>query len=86
MSPVDGSELAMGKIPVVLIGLIAIWIILSVVRNGPQRAFGGVFGLLDEPQYGESDRPTRSGKLAERGLDAPAAEPDPDAPPWWSKP
>ena len=51
MSPVDGSELAMGKIPVVLIGLIAIWIILSVVRNGPQRAFGGVFGLLDEPQY-----------------------------------
>ena len=86
MSQLDGPGIAMGKLPIILIGLLAIWITISVVRDGPQRAFGGLFGLLDEPQYGEADRPTRSGKLAERQLDAPAAEPDPDAPPWWSEP
>lgn len=76
----------MGRLPVVLIALVLFWISFQVIRQGPKQAFGGLFGLLDEPQYGEDARATRSGKLAERHLEPPAPpEDDPDSP-WWSEP
>jgi hypothetical protein len=76
----------MGKIPIfVLIG-VALWIGFHVVRDGPEHALGGLFGLLAEPQYGEADRPTRSGKLADRQMEpSRAPKEDPDQP-WWSEP
>jgi hypothetical protein len=79
----------MGRIPVFVLAFVGLWIAFHVVRDGPERALGGLFGLLAEPQYGEEARPTRSGKLAERQLEAPGgAEDDPDSPdsPWWSAP
>lgn len=76
----------MARIPLFVLGFIALWIAFHVVRDGPGDALGGLFGLLDEPQYGEQAQPTRSGKLAERQLEP--AEPDQDDAdsPWWSSP
>lgn len=76
----------MGKLPIILIAGIALWIAVQMVRQGPEKALGGLFGLLDAPQYGEQARPTRTGKLADQQLD-PAAHPkdEPDSP-WWSQP
>ena len=55
----------MGKLPAILIGLILLWVAWDVFQNGPQRALGGLFSLLSQPQYGQADRRTRSGDLAE---------------------
>ncbi len=75
----------MAKIPIFVIGVIAVWITFHVIRDGPEEALGGVLGLFDEPQYGEEARPTRSGKIAERQLEPPAPQQeDPDSP-WWSQ-
>ena len=58
----------MGKLPAILIGLILLWVAWDVFQNGPQRALGGLFSLLSQPQYGQADRRTRSGDLAEGAL------------------
>lgn len=58
----------MGKFPAIFVAILAIWLAWSLVQNGPEKSFGGLFGLLDEPQYGEADRPTRSGHFADRVL------------------
>ena len=80
------ERLAVAKIPIFVISVIALWIAFHVARDGPGRALGGLFGLLDEPQYGEQARPTRSGKLADRHLESPAPNEDEPDSPWWSKP
>ena len=58
----------MGKLPGILVAIVAIWLAWNVFRDGPENALGGLLGLLHEPQYGEADRPTRSGNLADRVL------------------
>jgi hypothetical protein len=55
----------MGKIPLVLVVVTAIWIAVTVYREGPDRAFGGLFALTGSPQYGEEADPTRSQQLAD---------------------
>jgi hypothetical protein len=74
----------MGKIPAILVGLVALWIAFSVVRDGPKQAMGGLFGLIGEPQYGEADRETRQQRLAEKHLDVRPEPEDPDTP-WWGE-
>ena len=59
----------MGRLPGILVAIVAIWLAWNVFRDGPENAFGGLFGLFYEPQYGEADRPTRSGNLADRVLE-----------------
>ena len=59
----------MGKLPAILLASLALWIALNVYEHGPEGALGGLFGLFYESQYGEADRPTRSGGLADRVLD-----------------
>lgn len=76
----------MARIPIFVLGFIAVWIAFHVIRDGPEDALGGLFGLLEEPQYGEQARPTRSGKLAERQLEPVAPEDDDSDPAWWSRP
>jgi hypothetical protein len=79
-----GWETGMGKIPVILVGLIALWIAFNVVTRGPGEALGGLFGLLDEPQYGEADRETRQQRIAEKHLGPQQAPEDPDRS-WWGE-
>ena len=55
----------MGKIPLVLVLVTAIWIAVTVYREGPDRAFGGLFSLTGSPQYGEAAEPTRSQRFAD---------------------
>lgn len=64
----------MGKIPAILLALIIGWIGWTVYQDGPEAAFGGLGGLISSPQYGEADRPTRSGQFADRLLEEDAAE------------
>ncbi len=59
----------MGKLPAILLAVIALWLALNVIQYGPEQALGGVFGLFGAAQYGEADRPTRSGSLADGILD-----------------
>ena len=59
----------MGKLPAILVAIVAIWLALNVFEHGPENAFDGLFGLFYQPQYGEADRPTRSGTLADRVLE-----------------
>ena len=59
----------MGKIPAIILAIIALWIALNVYQGGPDNAFGGLSKLLSEPQYGEADRPSRSTSLADQVLD-----------------
>jgi hypothetical protein len=58
----------MGKLPAIFLLLIIGWLAWNVFQNGPEKAFGGLFSLLSQPQYGEADRPTRSGTLADQLL------------------
>ena len=69
----------MGKLPGILLALIAAWVAWHVYQDGPKRALGGLVGLLSSPQYGEADAPSRSGSLADRILqqeEEPAPPPD----------
>ena len=58
----------MGKLPGIILAILALWLAWNVARHGPEGALGGVFDLLGKPQYGETDRPTRSGRLADQAL------------------
>jgi hypothetical protein len=58
----------MGKIPAWLIAALLLWVAWDLYQQGPERALGGLFSLLAQPQYGEADRPTRSGDLADHVL------------------
>jgi hypothetical protein len=64
----------MGKLPALLLTAIAIWIGWTVYQQGPDHAFGGLGALIESPQYGEADRPTHSGSLADRVLEGDPAE------------
>ena len=71
----------MGKLPGILLALIAAWVAWNVYQEGPKRAIGGLFELMSQPQYGEADAPSRSGTLADRILrqeeePAPPSEPE----------
>ena len=59
----------MGKLPAVLILLVALWVAWNIYQEGPDQALGGLSTLMSSPQYGEADRPTRSGDLADQALD-----------------
>lgn len=57
----------MGKFPIIVFLIIALWVGYTLHREGPEKAFGGLFALLAQPQYGEADAaPGRSERLAER--------------------
>jgi len=58
----------MGKLPAMLLAAIAIWVAVNLYQEGPEEAFGGLFDLFSQPQYGEADKPTRSGSLADEVL------------------
>ncbi len=55
----------MGRLPVIVVAIVAIWLVWNVFRDGPENALGGLFDLFYAPHYGEADRPTRSGELAD---------------------
>ncbi|MEE9608208.1 MAG: hypothetical protein V3U03_10775 [Myxococcota bacterium] len=55
----------MGKIPLVLVIVAAVWVTLTVYREGSERAFGGAFAFIGGPQYGERAEPTRGQQLAD---------------------
>ena len=59
----------MGKLPAVLLLMIALWLAWNVYQEGPDQALGGLGQLMSSPQYGEADRPTRSGTLADEILE-----------------
>jgi hypothetical protein len=58
----------MGKLPAIFVAALVLWATWDVFQNGPEKALGGLLSLLAEPQYGQADRPTRSGDLADRML------------------
>jgi len=66
----------MGKLPAIFLAVIALWLALDLYQHGPQAAMGGLFDLFYQPQYGEADRPTRSGDLADRVLEEGNPWPD----------
>jgi hypothetical protein len=68
----------MGKLPLLLLTAIALWVAWNVYREGPDRALGGLIPLLGQPQYGEADRPTRSGTLADEILEREEPPPAPE--------
>ena len=74
----------MGRIPVVILLVLAIWIGNTLYRDGPAKAFGGLVALLSGPQYGEADRPTRSGRMADEAEDRPSPRKVDDN--WWARP
>lgn len=77
----------MGRIPLLVLAALAVWIGVELARHGPDEAFGGLLGLLGSPQYGEEAQETRSGRMAERALEGkPAPREDDDGQPWWSRP
>lgn len=59
----------MGKLPAIFLAGIVLWLAWSVFRHGQAATFGGLYDLVGSPQYGEADRPTRSGDLADRILE-----------------
>lgn len=74
----------MARIVLCVLLVIAVWVGITLHREGPEKAFGGLFDLLGSPQYGEADRPTRSGRLADRVEEVPPPE-EPEGP-WWAEP
>ena len=56
----------MGKLPAMLFAAIAVWLAWDFYQNGPDSAAGGLLELLNVPQYGEADAPTKSGDIADR--------------------
>lgn len=58
----------MGRLPAIFLAGIVLWLAWNVVRYGPEATFGGIYDLVRMPQYGEADRPTRSGDLSDRIL------------------
>jgi hypothetical protein len=70
----------MGKLPAIFIGALILWVAWEVFEYGPEQAFGGLFSLLSQPQYGEADRPTRSGTLADQILKNAEDGPAPQSP------
>jgi len=54
------------KIVLFVLLVIAVWVGVTLHREGPENAFGGLFDLLASPQYGEEARPTRAEGLADR--------------------
>jgi hypothetical protein len=76
----------MGRLVLCMLLGISLWVGVTVWREGPEHAFGGLFAMLASPQYGETDAaPGRSQRLAEEAL-GPEAANDADAPDasWWS--
>lgn len=65
----------MGKLPAIFLAVVAIWLAWNLFEQGPEDALGGLFGLFYEPHYGEADRPTRSGNLADRVLEEDTTPP-----------
>ena len=59
----------MGKLPAIFVAIVAIWLAWNAFEDGPENALDGLFGLFYQSQYGEADRPTRSGNLADRVLE-----------------
>lgn len=75
----------MGKIPVVVLLALVLWVGITVYREGPEEAFGGFFSFLTLPMYGEGDRPPgRSEALADR-VDEDRPRDEGDEKPWWSR-
>jgi hypothetical protein len=73
-----------GKLPIIFLLLLVLWVGFTLYREGPERAFGGLFALLAQPQYGEADAPHgRSGSLAER-VEEPRRDDRTDTP-WWAR-
>jgi hypothetical protein len=73
----------MGKLILCLLFALAVWVGVTVWREGPEHAFGGLFAMLSAPQYGEADAaPGRSQRLAEEMVREPVP-PAPDE--WWKK-
>ena len=58
----------MGKLPAILIAIIALWLAWNMIQVGPENALGGLGNLISQPQYGEADRKTISGELADQVL------------------
>ena len=73
----------MGKIPLAVLLALALYVGVTLVREGPDRAFGGFFGLIAGDSYGEADAETRSGAVAD---DLAPPPPPKDDEPWWSRP
>jgi hypothetical protein len=74
----------MGKLVLCVLAAIVLWVGASVWRQGPERAFGGLFAMLASPQYGEADAaPGRSQRLAEEQEAPPGPEASDE--PWWSR-
>ena len=63
----------MGKLPAVFVTVLAIWLAWNALEKGPDSGLSALLGLVREPQYGEADRPTRSGDLADRVLEVDAS-------------
>jgi hypothetical protein len=74
----------MGRFPAVILLILAIWIGYTIHRDGPEKAFGGIAALLSSPQYGEADRPTRSGRVADE-VQHPTS-PGKSLKNWWARP
>lgn len=66
----------MGRFPLLIALALALWIAWSVHQDGADQVFGGLWGLVSGPQYGEADRPTRSGALADQVLEGDPATRD----------
>jgi len=63
----------MGRLVLIAVALLALWVGMNIYQQGPDHAFGEFSTLLAEPQYGEADRPSRDTNLAEQVLDHDAA-------------
>lgn len=71
----------MGKLPAILLSILAAWLLWDAYHEGAHHAFGGLIDLLDEPQYGQADRPTHSGELADEVLREAEDRPPDSSPP-----
>lgn len=73
----------MGKIPVLVVVVLGLWIAWTLHSEGPDKAFGGLFGMLYQSQYGENAPKTRAGVIADE-VEQRQAKPDqPDD--WWAE-
>jgi hypothetical protein len=73
----------MGKLLLYLLLALVAWVGVTLWREGPEHAFGGLFAMLAAPQYGEADAPAgRSQRLAEGVVKDPEA---PAADEWWKR-
>lgn len=59
----------MGRLVVIAVVILGLWVALNIYQQGPEHAFGPISTLLSEPQYGQADRPSRDTDLAEEALE-----------------